>query len=119
MDGEVVDVSLDSESPGGIFRLCQEVILGRDTIEPRFLLRIVGGADLLRALEEEVLEVMSDARVGTILGASLDNDGTEDLRLRMIFIEPHRHAVGEREGGQRRALGKKLRREKEKKKEEI
>ena len=56
--------------------------------------------------EEQVFEVMGDARVGAVLGSGLDHDGAEDLRLGMVFIEPHRQAVGEREGGQRRALGK-------------
>ena len=117
-NGEFIDMSLDSETTGGIGGLGQAVILGGNAVKPRLLLRIIGGTYLLRTFEEKVLEIMSNTRVGTILSPRLDDDSTKDFRLGMVFVEPYRQAVGEREGSQRRALGKKLSRE-DKKEEEI
>ena len=66
-NGEFIDMSLDSDTTGGIGGLGQAVILGGNAVKPRLLLRIIGGTYLLCAFEEKVLEIMSNTRVGTIL----------------------------------------------------
>ena len=73
--------------------LREQIVLGRDTVEPRLLSLIVDGANAIGAFEHDMLEVVGDTSIGTILGASLYHNGSKHLGLRVVLIQPNSHAV--------------------------
>ena len=84
---------LDAGALGSILGLREQVVLRRDAVEPRFFLNIVGGADTLGAFEHDMLEIVGDTCVGTVLGASLYDHSAIDFRLGVILVQPNGHAV--------------------------
>ena len=92
-DAQTVDVTLDGLAACFIARLCQQLVLGGDAVKVDLLSLIVDGADGVGALEHDMFEIVSDARIGTVAGSSFHHDGTIDLGLCVVFVEPHLQAV--------------------------
>ena len=92
---QLVDMLLDTLALSLDLGLREQVVLRRDAVEPRLFLLVVDGAYTVGALEHDMLEIMGDARVRAVLGPRLHDDGTEDLRLRVVLVEPDGHAVTE------------------------
>ena len=86
---EVVDLLHELFAFGRILRLGQFVVFEGNLIQEAFLSRIVQRADPVRALEHHVFEIVGNACIGRVLGSCLYHDGTKNLRLTVIFIQPH------------------------------
>ena len=94
-DAQLIDFFLDFLAFQVVGGLCEQFILCGDGVEVDFLGGVVGRSDAVGSLEHDVLEVVGYARVGTVHGPSLDDDGPVDLRLRVVFVEPDGHSVAE------------------------
>ena len=40
-----------------------------------------------------MLKIVGNTRIRTVLRARLHHDGTKHLRLRVVFVQPHGHAI--------------------------
>ena len=87
------DVLLKCQSPCCVLGLRQLVVLSRDRVEPHALRLIVHRANLLRTLEQHVLQVVRNTRVRTVLGPRLHHHGPVDLRLRVVLVQPDSQPV--------------------------
>ena len=70
LDGEFVDVALYGQALGVVLSAGQQVVLRGDAVEPGPFGCEVGGANLLCALEEQVLEEVAEAELGGALAAA-------------------------------------------------
>ena len=89
------DVVLNLQPPGGVLRQRQFVVLRRYGVEPLLLGGVVDSADFLRALEQHMLQIVCNARIGTVLRTSPDHQRPVNLRLRVVLVEPHRQPVAQ------------------------
>ena len=101
-DGEVggflaqaVNLFLDSLAVVVVGEGGETVIAECDGVQPDLLGLVIHGAELFRALEEQMLEIMGEARVRTVLCACSDYDRSVDYRLGSVLVEPDLHAVRE------------------------
>lgn len=93
LDGEFVDVALYGQALGVVLSAGQQVVLRGDAVEPGPFGCEVGGANLLCALEEQVLQVVGYAGVGAVFGSGPHDNGSKHLGLRRVVVHPDRQAV--------------------------
>ena len=90
---QLVDVLLNLSTLSIVLSLTQQVVLHGDAVQPRLFCLVVNSSDTIRAFEHDMLKIVGNTRIRTVLSARLHHDGTKHLRLRVVFVQPHGHAV--------------------------
>ena len=93
LEAQLVDMHLDAGAFGLVLGLAQQVVLRRDAVEPRLFLLVVNSTHAVGTLEHNMLKIVGYTCVRTVLCSCLDNDGTKDLWLRVVFVQPDGHTV--------------------------
>ena len=94
LDVQAVDLLLDGLALRRVDGGGQAVVADFDGVQPDLLRFVVRRAQLGRALEEHVFEVVRDAGARAVPRACPDDDGAIRDRTGVVFVEPHLHAVG-------------------------
>ena len=87
--GEIVDMLLYKGAGSRVRSARQKVVLGRDTVKPRALFSIVYRTYLVGTFKQYVFKIMSNTRVRTVFCAGFHHHCAVNLRLSMVFIQPH------------------------------
>ena len=90
---QLVDVLLNLSTLSLVFCLRKQVVLHGDAVQPRLFCLIINSSDTIRAFEHDMLEIVGNTCIRTVLRARLHHDGTKHLRLRVVFVQPYGHAV--------------------------
>ena len=92
-DAQLVDLLLQAGACFGIFRHGQFVVFHGDGIQQDFLRLVVERPDAFRPLKHHMLEIVGDPCARTVLRSCFHDDGAENLRLAVIFVQPNGQSV--------------------------
>ena len=93
LQAQLVDVLLNLSTLSLVLSLAQQVVLHGDAVQPGLFCLIINSSDTIRALEHDMLKIVGNTRIRTVLCARLHHNGTKHLWLRVVFVQPNGHAV--------------------------